>query len=88
MTEILKNLDRKGTIAIRPGNKNQKPEVVLVGGINGFDMLVCHVLNTDSIVFSDPEENDLLDFNMPIFKKLKKEWEIQNLERRLMELKQ
>lgn len=87
MTEIKSNLDRKGTIVIRPGNENQEPQVVLVGGINGFDMLICHVLNSNSLVFSMPEENDLLDFDMTLFKKLKKEWKIQNLENQLVELR-
>jgi len=41
---------------------------VFVSGINGLGMLICRVINTGSMVMSEPdEEGELLDFD---FKKL------------------
>ena len=75
------NIDRKGTIAIRPGNDNHEPRAVYVGGVNGFDMLVCRVLNTGEVMFSYPESGDLLDFDIKLLQKLRAEWRLDNAKR-------
>ena len=75
------NIDRKGTIAIRLGNENQEPRAVHVGGVNSFDMLICRVLNTGEVVFSFPEGDDLVDFDMKLLQKLRAEWRLENAKR-------
>lgn len=80
------NENKIGKIVIRPGNENQEPRVVYVGGVNSFGVLVCKVLNTGDILFSDPEKDSLLDFDMDTFELLKKEWKIKNLRKQLNEL--
>lgn len=82
----MRNDARKGTIAIRLGNENQKPLVVYVGGLNSFGFLVCRELNSTSIVFSEPDGDDLVDFDMKLLEKLSKEWRIENLKKQLAEL--
>ena len=75
------NKERKGTIAIRPGSEHQEPAAVFVGGTNGLDMTVCYVLNSEGLVFSDPEGSDLMDMNMNNLKRLRAEWHVQSAER-------
>ena len=82
----MSNLDRKGTIAIRQGNNNQEPSAVYVGGVNSFDMLICRVLNTGSILFSMPEEDDLLDFDITTLRRLRAEWKLANAQRSVVQL--
>lgn len=80
------NLNRKGTIAIRPSTEYQEPYVVYVGGVNSFDMLICRVINSNTIVFSEPEDDELLDFDLKVYEKLKKEWRLANLKKQVAEL--
>ena len=75
------NIDRQGTIAIRQGNENQEPMAVYVGGVNGFYMLVCKPLNSGSLYFSMPEEDDLVDFDFKLLQKLRAEWNVENAKR-------
>ncbi|WP_151803966.1 hypothetical protein [Acinetobacter bereziniae] len=80
------NKNRKGTIAIRPATQHQEPYVVYVGGVNSFDMLICRVINSSSIVFSGPEDDDLLDFDVNVYEKLKKDWRLANLRKQVADL--
>lgn len=82
------NIDRKGTVVIRQGNDNQQPIAVYVGGVNGFDMLVCKELNTSNIYFSMPEEDDLLDFDFKLLQKLRAEWDLDASKRNTERLQQ
>lgn len=75
------NIERKGTIAIRQGNDNHEPRAVYVGGVNSFDMLVCRVLNTGEILFSMPEKDDLLEFDIKTLQRLRAEWRLANAQR-------
>lgn len=83
------NKNRKGTIAIRPATEHQEPYVVYVvyvGGVNSFDMLICRVINSSSIVFSEPEDDDLLDFDLKVYEKLKKDWRLADLKKQVATL--
>lgn len=75
------NLDRKGTVCIRPGGKHQEPAAVMAGGINGFDMQVLHELNSDTMTMCDPESNTLLDFDYKKLELLRLEWKVENADR-------
>ena len=71
------NRERRGTVAIRPGGEHQEPAAVFVGGINGLDMTICYVLNSETLVFSDPEGSDLMDMDMTMLKRMRAEWHVQ-----------
>lgn len=77
------NDERIGTIAIRVGNNNQEPVAVYVSGVNSFELLICRALNTGMILFSSPEKDDLLDFNMTVLTKLRAEWSLEKTRRDL-----
>lgn len=67
-----------GKICIRKGTKFQEPAAVYVSGINGFDMLICRVINTGSMVMSEPEEEgDLIDFDFKTLELLRAEWDVE-----------
>ena len=75
------NKERKGTIAIRPGNDYQMPSAVFVGGINKLGSTVCHVLNTGGLVFSDPDASDLMDMDINKLDRMRAEWHVLDAER-------
>lgn len=76
------NSDYIGKICIRLGNDNQEPSIVYVFGINTFGSLVCRVLNTGMVQFTNPEsETGLVDFDIDVFQKLRKEWKLKEAQR-------
>lgn len=83
----MKNIDRKGQIAIRPGNQYAEPSVVYVAGRNHMNMLICERLNTSETLFSNPDGSDLLDLDFQVLKRLLAEWKVENAERRLASAK-
>jgi len=67
-----------GKICIRKGNKFQEPSAVFVSGINGLGMLICRVINTGSMVMSEPdEEGELLDFDFKKLELMRAEWDVE-----------
>lgn len=78
-----------GKICIRKGTKFQEPAAVYVSGINGFDMLICRVINTGSMVMSEPdEEGELIDFDYKTLEVMRAEWFVENAERQVVRSKQ
>lgn len=76
------NSDYIGKFCIRLGNDNQEPSVVYILGVNSFGSLICRVLNTGMVLFTDPEsETGLIDFNIEVFQKLRKEWKLKDAQR-------
>jgi hypothetical protein len=75
------NLDREGTIALRPGNEHHEPCAVFVGGINGFDMLILKKINASTILFGDPDGEDLMDMDFHALQVMELEWKIENTSR-------
>ncbi|WP_202740005.1 hypothetical protein [Acinetobacter sp. 'aerobic (ED)'] len=68
-----------GKICIRRGNKFQEPSACFITGINGFGMLVCRVINTGSLVMTEPdEEGELIDFDFKKLELLRAEWAVEN----------
>lgn len=72
----MKNIDRIGEVVIRPGNEYQEPAVVYVVGLNRDGMLICRVINKTTLMLSDPEEHDLVDFEWPRFQAMSAERQI------------
>lgn len=71
-----------GKICIRKGTKFQEPAAVYVSGINSFDMLICRVINTGSMVMTEPEdEGDLIDFDFKTLELLRAEWDVETAKR-------
>lgn len=71
-----------GKICIRKGTKFQEPAAVYVSGINSFDMLICRVINTGSMVMTEPEgESDLIDFDFKTLELLRAEWDVETAKR-------
>jgi len=75
------NQTRKGTVCIRQGNENIEPSAVYVGGVNKMGLLVLHKLNSGQLLFSEPEKDDLLDFDHNTLKRLQYEWMYENAEK-------
>lgn len=68
-----------GKVCIRKGNEFQEPSAVFVTGINSFGMLICRVLNTGSMVMSEPDtEGELLDFDFKKLELIRAEWAREN----------
>lgn len=71
-----------GKICIRKGNEHQEPAACFISGINGFGTLVCRVINTDTLVFSDPDgQGDLIDFDYKKLVQMRAEWAVENAKR-------
>ncbi|HEI8439819.1 TPA: hypothetical protein SLF30_000479 [Acinetobacter baumannii] len=78
-----------GQVCIRKGNENQEPAAVFVSGINSFQMLICRVINSGSLVMSEPdEEGELIDFDYKTLEVMRAEWFVENAERQVMRSKQ
>lgn len=72
------NRDYIGKICIRRGNKFQEPSACFITGINSFGMLVCRVINTGSMVMSEPdEEGELIDFDFKKLELMRAEWDVE-----------
>lgn len=78
-----------GTVCIRKGNKHQEPAAVYITGINGFDSLVCRVLNTGDIMFCDPNsEGEIIPFDFLTLQRLRAEWRLDSLKAQIPVLEQ
>lgn len=68
-----------GRICIRRGNKFQEPSACFITGINSFGMLVCRIINTGSLVMTEPEdEGDLIDFDFKKLELMRAEWAVES----------
>ena len=77
-----------GTVCIRKGTDFQEPRAVYVAGINSFDSLICRVLNTGEVMFSDPDGDTLMSFNFDVLSKLSLEWKLQKAKDNVVKLEQ
>lgn len=70
-----------GEICIRKGNKNQEPSAVFVSGINSFGFLVCRIINSNILVMSEVDGDDLVDFDYKKLELMRAEWAVENAKR-------
>lgn len=76
------NKDYIGKICIRKGNKFQEPSACFITGVNGFGMLVCRVINTGSMVMTEPDDaEDLIDFDFKKLELMRAEWAVESAKR-------
>lgn len=74
----MRNIERKGQLAMFAGSEHKEPCIVYIRGVNRMDLLIMQIVNTDTLIFEEPNNSNLFDVDIKALEKMRANWDLEN----------